>query len=845
MKFHPLIGVICLSVAPLTPALALDGNGNQLSDVWEMIFQAQGLSAGADTDGDGWTNAAESIAGTNPRDGISTARLRMQILTPTSGQLEWSGLAGKQYTLSMKPNLSSATWIPFGSVVVGNGGLAQVPFTFNGATTGFFRLSVADFDTDGDGVNDWEERAIGFDPTRVQTDRYSQTDSQRVTAGLSAANTITVAVYDDTCAERWPDPAVLVLRRSGGLQPLTVNVQLTGTATRGSDYSVPFAGNTVSFSPGQREVFVEVTPISDSQDSEATETVTLTVLAGTGYVVGSPGNGSVSIINQTATSLPSAKEAARFLIQAAFGPDQDDAGDSDQIPENVEEVMQLGYSAWIDDQFTRPIGKLQPFVEWALSQPPSAEIYIDTKKCSWWNRVMGVPKLRPDNTGTQLPDILRQRVGFALSEILVISDRMEDIGVDPTGMSNYYDLLLTHAFGNYRDLLFNVSLHPCMGMYLSHLGNRKPDLVNNVHPDENYAREIMQLFSIGLWQLNPDGTRQLNGQGQPIPTYSNADITELARVFTGLAFGGTNQNFGLWPRDFTVPMKAWDAEHDCNPKSLLGGLSLPARTPSPGNTGTATMADVNAAVDYLFNHPNVGPFVARLLIQRLVTSNPSPAYIGRVSAAFANNGQGVRGDMKAVIKAILLDSEARDGAKLSDPTFGKLREPFLKCVNFARAFNAASNEGWYYLGAFDLDHVQEPMNSPSVFNFFLPGYSPPGILTQSGLVAPEFQIINATSGVTAPNYFWGAILDGLHRWGSANPNRTVKLNLTQERALNVADPDPLIRRLDLALTGGTLTPRNFQVIRESLQRISPSVGDDRLRLAIYLILTSPEFAVQQ
>jgi hypothetical protein len=255
MKFRPfLIGVICLSAVSLTPALALDGNGNQLSDVWEMIYQAQGLAPGADTDGDGWTNAAESIAGTNPRDGNSTARLRLQILTPTTGQLEWIGLAGKRYTLSTKPDLSAATWTPFGSVVTGAGTMAQVPFAFNGATTGFFRLSVADFDTDGDGVNDWEERAIGFDPTRNRTDRYTQTDSQRVTAGLTAANTITVAVYDDTCAERWPDPAMLVLRRSGGLQPLTVNVQLTGTATRGTDYTAPFAGSTVSHcgQPGLR-----------------------------------------------------------------------------------------------------------------------------------------------------------------------------------------------------------------------------------------------------------------------------------------------------------------------------------------------------------------------------------------------------------------------------------------------------------------------------------------------------------------------------------------------------------------------------------------------------------------
>jgi uncharacterized protein (DUF1800 family) len=712
-------------------------------------------------------------------------------------------------------------------------------------------------------VNDWEELAVGFDPSRNRTDRSSQTDSQRIGAGLTASNTITVSVYDDVCAEDWPDPALFAVRRSGGLQPLTVSLAFGGSATRDTDYSANTSGNTIVFAAGQREAFVEITPIADTNDVEGNETITLTVQPGIGYTVGTVNTASATMINHPANGGPSAKAAARFLIQAAFGPDQDSVGDTDPIPENVEEVMQTGFAAWIDDQFTRPLGKLQPFVDWAKAQPASAEIYNDVKQDAWWGRAMGLPRLRPDAAQTQLSDPLRQRVAFALSQIFVISDRMEDLAVSPEGMANYYDMLVTHAFGNYRDLLRDVSLHPCMGMYLSHLGNRKPDSVARVFPDENYAREIMQLFSIGLWMLNPDGTRQLDGQGQPIPTYSNMNITEFARVFTGLAFGGTNQNFGLFPRDFTTPMKGWDAEHDCDPKTLLLGATLPARPPSPGNTGTATMADVNAAVDNLFNHPNVGPFVARLLIQRLITSNPSPGYIQRVAAAFANDGQGVRGDMKAVIKAILLDSEARDPAMMNDPAFGKLREPFLKCVNLARAFNASSQEGWYYLDAFTLDHVQEPMKSPSVFNFFLPTYSPPGALAQSGLAAPEFQIINASSGVMAPNYFRNAITGGLHRWGVGRPEREVRLNLDQEWLLNVPpgavgdpspnvqplDPDPLLRRLDLVLTGGRLTPRNFQTIREALQRFGPGSGwewpKQRLNLAIYLVVTSPEFAVQR
>jgi uncharacterized protein (DUF1800 family) len=313
-------------------------------------------------------------------------------------------------------------------------------------------------------------------------------------------------------------------------------------------------------------------------------------------------------------------------------------------------------------------------------------------------------------------------------------------------MANYYDVLVNNAFGNYGDLLLEVALHPCMGLYLSDLGNKKADPVHQIYPDENFAREIMQLFTIGLWELNPDGTRKLDAQGQPIPTYDNHDITELARVFTGLAFGGTNVNFGLWPRDFTQPMKMWDAYHDCEAKTLLRGLQLPKRTASSGNQGLAGMADVRAAVANLFNHPNVGPFIGKQLIQRFVTSNPSPDYVARVSAAFADNGHGVRGDMKAVVKAILLDPEARDGAKMSDPHFGKMREPFLRFVNFARAFNAASPSGLYILDQFDLDHMEEPMSAPSVFNFFMPNYRPPGALTDANLLAPEFQIVNASFG---------------------------------------------------------------------------------------------------
>ena len=839
-------------------ARALDLNGNQQSDVWEMLFQASGLPPAGDFDGDGWSNATESNAGTDPKSGVSFPAVELHF---AAGQptLSWPGLNGKRYVLESSSSLTA--FVPTGDIATGSGGLMefQLPPPDGGE---FFRLQISDMDSDGDGVNDWEELSLGFDPGQVRTDRSSQTDSQRVTAGLSATSSISVSAYDDACAERWPDPAVLVLRRTGGLQPLTVNFSFGGTATRDVDFQSSVAGNSAVFAAGQRELFIEISPLTDYADEEADETVVLTALNGAEYIVASANTATVTIRNETASSGPSPKAAARFLIQAAFGPDQDSTLDADSIPENVEEVMGVGFEAWIDDQLARPVGTLLPMVQWQNAQPGSAAIYNDRKQNAWWGRAMGLPKLRPDAGDTQLPDPLRQRVGFALSQIFVISDRMERLGVEPEGMVHFYDALLQNSFGNFENLLRDVSLHPCMGIYLSHMGNRKADPVAKTFPDENFAREIMQLFSIGLWMLNPDGSHLLDANGQPVPTYSNADITEIARVFTGLTFGknsggNDNNNFGLYDGDFTSSMKGFDEHHDLGPKTLLLGATTPQRV---ADGGLATAADVDALIENLFNHPNVGPFIGRQLIQRLVTSNPSPAYISRVTAAF---NAAPRGDMGRMVKSILLDPEARDPAMMSDPTFGKLREPFLRTVNVARAFNATAPNGWYYLDAFSLDHAQEPMKAPSVFNFYLPAYSPPGPLAQAGLVSPELQIVNASSGTTAPNYFWNHLTSGLHRWGVGDASKNVTLNLEQEMLMNVPadavgdpspsvpalDPDPLIRRLDLVLTGGTLAPESFQIIREALNRIGPGSGwewpENRLKLAIHLIVSSPEFAVQR
>ena len=844
-----------------TATAQLDQNANQQSDIWEIHHGAQNLPAIGDNDGDGYSNALESIAGTSPLDASSFPRASLLGGPPGFVNLQWPNEPGKKYRVLGSSSLSPASFTVL-DTLSGEGARLSDLISTGGHPGWFFKLEALDQDDDLDGLTNWEEIKIGFNPKLNHSDRHDTADLARVQSTLNAASVITAGLIDDDIREDWPDRGVIAIRRSGGLKPLTVNVTFTGSATRDGDYTASIAGTQVHLPFGAREAWIELVPVNDAS-VEGPETIIVTVTTGTGYSLGAVTSATATI--NDASALPCAKSAARFLLQAAFGPDQDSAADGDQIPENVEEVMGAGFEAWINDQFTRPLGLLQPFTDWAAVNASSLSLFGNHKEFSWWHRAMGVPKLRPDDTTTVAPDPLRQRVAFALSEILVTSDRPEALAVEQRGMANYYDLMVTHAFGNYRDLLYAVATHPVMGVYLSHLNNQKADPVNKIYPDENFAREIMQLFTIGLWQLDADGTRQLDGNNQPVPTYGNGEITELARVFTGMTFA--DKNFPGTNGDYKQPMKMVDAYHDFGAKTLAGGQVIPASSPDPLNPGAAGLADVNAAVGILFNHPNVGPFIARLLIQRLVTSNPSPAYVGRVAAAFDNNGSGVRGDMKAVVKAILLDTEARDPAMMEQPAWGKLREPFLRVVNFAKALNAASASGYYPLDQFSLDHMQDPMNAPSVFNFFLPGHSPPGPVTEAGLVAPEFQIINASTAITGPNYFWQAIGDNsLHRWGNGTPSYNVRLGTDPELSMIVPaaainqdtpsesglmDSDPLLRRLDLALTGGALSPRQFQIIRESIDRVKPSGGwswrwhRDRLRLAIYLIVTSAEFNVMR
>ena len=405
---------------------------------------------------------------------------------------------------------------------------------------------------------------------------------------------------------------------------------------------------------------------------------------------------------------------------------------------------------------------------------------------------------------------------------------------------DYYDVLVKRAFGNYNDILMDVTLHPCMGRYLSHVGNQKANPALNQYPDENYARELMQLFTIGLWHLNPDGSRQVNGSGQNIPTYSNTEITQLARVLTGLWFGEHEWGNGGWEdADYATPMTMHADRHDFDAKTLAGGFLIPARSPTKDDA----MKDIQDAVRHFFEHANTGPFICKQLIQFLVTDNPSPAFVQRVAATFANNGSGVRGDLGAVVKAILLDDDARSPAPpLRDTAYGRLKEPTFRAMALARAFGlkSASNLLWWNWSDFYDASRQEPGYSPSVFNFYRPDYKAPGLLTANQKNGPVFQITDSFSSISFPNKLWQLVTQGFWQWHTYQ----FPLDLSREIAL-AATPDKLVDHLNLLCCAGQMSTGSRTLILNTINEISVTDLDARARVAVYLAVVCPEGAVMK
>jgi uncharacterized protein (DUF1800 family) len=520
------------------------------------------------------------------------------------------------------------------------------------------------------------------------------------------------------------------------------------------------------------------------------------------------------------------RDASRFLAQASMGYDY----------ETIQNVATMGYEAWIEEQISLPMHSTMDAAllidnVYSATELPE-ELYGFLKfRSAWWNIILNNP------------DILRQKVTWSLSQIFVTSAVGSDLFEDVTELSTvYYDLLQKHSFGNYRDLLSAVSRNLSMGLYLSHFNNPKSNPALNIHPDENYAREVMQLFSIGLYELNNDGSRKLDGNGKFIPTYDNDDIREFAKIFTGFGdpigneFGEIDdENPGLVA---STPMKMFDEHHEPGQKTLLYGQIVPA-----GQTG---LEDFEDAMDNLFNHPNVGPFIGKALIQFMTTSNPSPAYIDRVASAFNNNGLGVRGDLKAVVKAILLDPEARRCNPVDFPTSGKLREPITRFTSFIKAFNPRPNgntQNVYVHEMVDWDETvgQTPQYSPSVFNFYQPEFQPNGVIANNNLVGPEYQIHNSSTAI--------GFINNLNEWVfnpspfpsefEATADVGIMLDYSDELAL-INNPSSLVNRLDILLGAGLLSQRTKTIISDAITQLD---NEDRLPIAIYLIMMSPDYAV--
>jgi uncharacterized protein (DUF1800 family) len=535
-------------------------------------------------------------------------------------------------------------------------------------------------------------------------------------------------------------------------------------------------------------------------------------------------------------------EAARFLQQATMG----------YKPTDVARVRQIGYAAWIDEQFA--LAQQFSFLTFANGNPTA-----DVRS--------GVMNPAAYQSFALSSDQLRQRTMWALSQIMVVSSADGNTYYWGRAFAKYADLLQQHGFGSHRSLLEAVARSPAMGAYLSHMYNRKEDPSTGSIPDQNFARELMQLFSIGLWELNIDGSRKLDAAGNPIPTYTQADVIGVSRVMTGWAPQGATatdwDNYYCFCQETAkgIPgqsnlMVGYNQYHSTLEKRFLG-VTIPA-----GSSDAA--AGLKILLDRLSNHANAGPFLAKQLIQRLVTSNPSPAYVSRVASVFNNNGVGVRGDMKAVIKAVLLDNDARSASVATQPQAGRIREPLLRLTHLMRSLNAsAPNESWNFgIPEWSFDRSkgtwQVPYKAPSVFNFYRPDYAPAGTpIGSAGWVAPEMQITHLSSVDDMQNFVLQLTENGgLTLCCSEAERNTYTLKLDYAPLLPlVATPDALLNELDRRFMGKPMSAGLRAAIKTEMasiyqDRSSTSGtlrGNTTLKLgrALYVLVSSPEFIVQK
>ena len=549
----------------------------------------------------------------------------------------------------------------------------------------------------------------------------------------------------------------------------------------------------------------------------------------------------VVVLLSGATSVhaqPSRPDTVRFLEQATFGP----------TAPLIAHVQAAGFEAFLAEQLAAPMTAYPDLEFWPQNRPPSCT--GDCQRDNYTNFLLHRHFFVNALTG---PDQLRQRVAFALGQILVVS--RVDIPL-PSWMRSYQQLLYRGAFGNFRQLLQEVTLHPTMGRFLDMLNNRcqtrtplDPAVCRNglpAQPNENYAREILQLFSIGTFLLNPDGTRQLDGTGHPVPTYDQPEVEAFSRVFTGwtlapalpgpAGIGGTVPNYRD-PMTVRLDARGREAFHDKGPKTLLAGLHLPG--------GQSQAEELNAAIDNIAHHPNVAPFISKQLIQHLVTSNPTPGYVERVAGVFAAHRHSPT-QLYDVARAILLDPEARGDVKdpAAEPHYGKLREPVLFITNILRAFNATSDGVLNSLtvagspiGAADMS--QDVFNAPSVFSFYPPTARVPG----EGVLGPQFAIFSSLTSLRRANFVNRVIFSAIP---PATPNRPTgtSIDLAEWEAL-ADDPDQLIAALNGLLLHDTMSAEMRDAVTVAVDSIPAADRRARVRTAIYLVATSPQYQVQR
>lgn len=923
-------------------ATAPDADSDGMPDSWETAYglnPASAADANLDPDGDGLTNLQEYLAGTNPNvhNGPGGGTVTASVETANGYELEGTAArvkinrTGGTAALTVNFTRTGVAGASDYSTKDGNGTTITTSISIPaGATSATVVLQPT-----ADTLNEYPENAV-----------ITVTSGSGYTVGATPAATVTLNDAADIASNEQlfiapltPAPGVAgsgsgvaTMYLNGPKNRARVSLNFSGLSSSQTNSYIRYGSTGTELRPnmgtGQlTDVIWNIAPATPYSGQQIIDALyqsggasVYTNLGTVNYPAGEiqgtwareasggayPPPAPPAITALTGTELN--RDVARFLTQSTFGPTQ---AEIDAMVASITTTYGgdriAAYDAWIDTQLAYDQTKLEDYVravnrrDWSLrgldvTAPNSASYPANNGiRHGWWLNSL---KSR---------DQLRQRFAFATSEIFVVSGMDFIIFLQKYGASNYYDMLGSYATGNFRDLLESVSKHPIMGQYLSSLKNQKAvfDAQGNalVSPDENYAREIMQLFSIGLVQRRMDGAVQVNGTGIPLQTYDNDDIQNLARVFTGWSFGKTigtpetgypavdNTNFflsvnskaqGFYSYAWTHPMKNFSAYHDTAQKTVLG-TNIAA--------GLDGEADLDAAHDILFNHPSTAPFISRLLIQRFVTSNPSPGYIYRVAKKFENNGSGVRGDMKAVIKAILLDYEARTLSVASGNTFGKQKEPMIRFAQAIRSFDGHSqlplgNLSSYGYPAGQLDNfpagtthycfndskkelVQSPQLSPSVFNWFLPDYSPSGPVAEAGLVAPEMQITTETSVIAAINHHRGLFLstnfnaeESLYGITDATLDDII-MNLSpvaaiydNARTAGQTVPQATAAALDYvdgflmaggmkAAYAGAPAPNPRSIIIDGVGGMTTSTTIERMRELLYLVITSPQYIHQK